>query len=268
MQVYRELRILTARPTPADEARVAHRLFGVLAATEVCSAVRWRDMALAEIAGALGDGKRPIVVGGTGLYLRTLMHGIAAVPGIPDAVRARGRALFERLGSAAFHRLLAERDQIMAARLGPGDSQRLVRAWEVVEATGRSLAEWQRGRPAAPALDFRVVALMPPREILYAACDARVHTMIDDGALAEACRLDRLRLDPALPVMKAVGLREFLTHLRGEIPLAMAVALAQQATRRYAKRQMTWLRHQVRPDIATEAQYSSSFIHDIVNKIS
>ena len=268
MQVYRELRILTARPTPADEARVPHRLYGVLPALEACSAARWRDMAGREIAAALAQCKRPIVVGGTGLYLRVLMHGLAAVPAVPAAIRSLTRALHQRLGAAAFHARLAERDPVMATRLHPRDSQRLIRAWDVFEATGRSLADWQSDGKAAPLFDFRMLALTPPRQVVYDACNARLLAMLDAGALDEVRRLARLALDPALPIMKAVGLRELLAHVQGRAALDAAVAGAQQATRRYAKRQLTWLRHQIRPEMTFNAQHSSELLGEIVNKIS
>ena len=231
---------------------------------EACSAARWRDMAGREIAAALAQCKRPIVVGGTGLYLRVLMHGLAAVPAVPAAIRSLTRALHQRLGAAAFHARLAERDPVMATRLHPRDSQRLIRAWDVFEATGRSLADWQSDGKAAPLFDFRMLALTPPRQVVYDACNARLLA----GALDEVRRLARLALDPALPIMKAVGLRELLAHVQGRAALDAAVAGAQQATRRYAKRQLTWLRHQIRPEMTFNAQYSSELLGEIVKKIS
>lgn len=246
MQVYRELAILTARPGPADLARAPHRLYGVLPGREACSAGRWRGLALEEIAAARAGGRLPIVVGGTGLYLRALERGLAPLPEVPAPVRAAARARHRALGAARFHAELAQRDPVMAARLAPADTQRLVRAWEVLEATGRSLAEWQAEAPvagAAPARFLRLVRL-PPRAALYAACDARFRAMVDAGALEEVRALLDLGLDPALPVMKAVGVAELASHLAGEAALDEAIARAQQATRNYAKRQMTWLRTQ------------------------
>lgn len=246
MQLYRELAVLTARPGPAEEARAPHRLYGVLPAAEPCSAARWRALALAAIEEACEEGRVPILVGGTGLYFRALLKGLAPVPAVPGAVRRRVRELFEREGGAAFHARLAERDPEMAARLGPGDRQRLTRAFEVLEASGRSLAEWQRERPQGPGLGGRMVALRlePPRALLYAACDARFDVMLEKGALEEAHRIAALGLDPGLPAMKAVGLRELIAHLGGEMSLDEARAEAKMATRRYAKRQLTWFRHQ------------------------
>ncbi len=275
MQVYRELRILTARPGAEALARAPHRLYGVLPGREPCSAGRWRDMALDEIAAARTEGRLPLVVGGTGLYLRALAEGLAPVPNLPEAVRETARARHADLGGAAFHAELAARDPVMAARLEPGDSQRLIRAWEVLEATGRSLADWQApgGAEAGPRPDsapdgtpaptrlLRLVCL-PPRPALYAACDARLRAMIEIGALEEVRALRALGLDPRLPVMKALGVRELGHHLDGTLSLDDAIALTQQATRNYAKRQMTWLRTQTAPDgpraVTLNEQYSKS----------
>jgi tRNA dimethylallyltransferase len=279
MQVYRELRILTARPGADALARAPHRLYGVLPGREPCSAGRWREMALDEIAAARTEGRLPLVVGGTGLYLRALAEGLAPVPNLPEAAREAARARHADLGGAAFHAELAARDPVMAARLEPGDSQRLIRAWEVLEATGRSLADWQApggdqagtgpdGAPdsaasAAPAPTrlLRLVCL-PPRPALYAACDARLRAMVENGALEEVRALRALGLDPRLPVMKALGVRELGRHLDGTLSLDGAIAQTQQATRNYAKRQMTWLRTQTAPDgpraVTLNEQYSES----------
>ncbi len=259
MQVYDGLRILTNRPDPEDEARAPHRLFGVVPVDEVCSAARWRHLALAEIATARASGALPIITGGTGLYIRALLEGLSPVPDIPTEVRAAGRARHEEIGGAAFHDELATRDPEMAARLAPGDSQRLIRAWEVLEATGESLADWQRQPPdggvySGPVL---MLALMPPRDGLYATCDARFLAMIRDGALDEARALDARDLDPALPALKALGVPELCRHLSGECSLDEAIAAAQQATRRYAKRQLTWLRHQAPGAVVFEGVHSS-----------
>lgn len=253
MQVYRDLRILTARPGPAEEARAPHRLYGVLDAAELCSAARWRDMALEEIEAA----SVPIVVGGTGLYIRALLEGLAPVSEIPASVRAEARALHRKLGGTAFRARLAERDPEGAARLHEGDTQRLVRAWEVVVATGRPLGEWQRAqpRPARPGPVLALV-LLPPRATLYESCDRRLERMLAAGALDEVRRLLARELDPALPVMKALGVPAFARHLRGEIPLPEALRLAQAATRQYAKRQTTWFRHQLPIARRFDAQYS------------
>ncbi|WP_299391067.1 tRNA (adenosine(37)-N6)-dimethylallyltransferase MiaA [Pelagibius sp.] len=271
MQVYRDLAILTARPTVEDMGAVPHRLYGTLPGDQVCSAGRWRELALAEAGRALASGKLPILVGGTGLYLRAFEKGLSAVPEIPAAVRAETRDLLAEIGAVALHARLAEADPVMAERLAPGDGQRVARAWEVVTATGASLAEWQaREGEAAPYRCIKV-CLLPEREALYAACDRRLEAMIDQGALEEVRTLLARSLDPGLPVMKALGVPELAAHLRGERSLPDALAQAQQATRRYAKRQMTWLRHQFLgndPTVITlNAQYSESLKPKLFAKI-
>ena len=261
LQCYRDLEILTARPDAADCARVPHRLYGFLDAAERGSVGDWRTRALAEMAAAPEEGRLPIVVGGTGLYLRTLALGLAPFPEIPETIRQKALALHRTLGGAAFREHLAGLDADSARRLHAGDTQRLVRAYEVVRATGIPIGAW-RCRPQEPApYRFATVLLMPPRERLYAACDARLSAMIKRGALDEAAALAARELDPALPAMKAVGLPELMRHLRGEAPLTEAVAEAQRATRRYAKRQMTWFRHQMAPDLILDEQFSASLLH-------
>lgn len=264
MQVYGLLRVVTARPSPEDEARVPHRLYGVLPPTDLCSAGRWQDMAEAEMRAAWADGRLPVVVGGTGLYIRALTEGLSPIPDVPDDVRQAARELFARLGNEAFHARLAGRDPVMAARLHPGNSQRLVRAWEVLEATGRSLAEWQEQPPQGAAqADFATIVLAPPREALYASCDGRFLKMIEQGALVEVAALDALAPDPALPVMKALGVPELRALLQGAMTRDEAVAAAQQATRRYAKRQLTWFRHQINTPFVVNKKYSESLPAEI-----
>ncbi|HTZ37125.1 MAG TPA: tRNA (adenosine(37)-N6)-dimethylallyltransferase MiaA [Stellaceae bacterium] len=258
-QLYRDLRVLTARPDAAAEARAPHRLYGFLDAAERGSAARWRGLATAEIDAALAAGRLPIVVGGTGLYLRALMRGLAPIPDIPAAVRAEAAALYEALGGSGFRARLAALDPATAARLPPGDRTRLTRAFEVVRATGVPIGAWQ-DRAAGPArYRFATLLIAPPRDALYAACDARFAAMVAAGGLAEAAALRARRLDPGLPAMKAVGVPELMRHLAGEITLAEAVAAAQQATRRYAKRQTTWFRHQIDAGLICSEQYSESF---------
>jgi tRNA dimethylallyltransferase len=269
MQVYRDLNVLTARPGPDAEARAPHRLYGVIDASEACSAGRWRDMALAEIAAAREKALLPIVAGGTGLYLHALIRGLAAVPPVPPAAREAARALHAELGGTAFRARLAAHDPVAAARLPAGDTQRLVRAYEVVTATGRPLAEWQRmdAPRAGPAPS--AVILLPPREELYAACDRRVLAMVERGAFAEVATLKTRGLAPALPAMKAVGVRELGLYLDGKASRAEAIAAMQQATRRYAKRQYTWLRHRMegmRP-LTIGAQFSESLCPGIFSFI-
>jgi tRNA dimethylallyltransferase len=274
MQVYRELPILTAQPAAEAQALAPHRLYGFLPAAERCSVARWRAAAQQEIAATLAEGRLPVVVGGTGLYLRALIEGLSPIPEIPTDLRAAAQQRLTALGSVGLHAELARRDPPMAARLRPSDRQRLLRAWEVLEATGRSLEDWHRQPGAGLAtegLPLVRLALLPGREALYAACNARFDAMLERGALAEVAALAAQRLDPDLSAMKALGVRELLAHLRGERPLAEAVAAAQQATRNYAKRQMTWLRHQAAGfqgfELEVGAQFSERFLGEIFNII-
>ncbi len=272
VQLYRELEVLAARPSADDMTRAPHRLYGVIAATDPCSAGRWRAMALKEIAAANERGRLPILVGGTGLYLKALMEGLAPVPEIPQAARAAAVTRHARLGAEKFHAQLGRLDPVMAARLGPEDTQRVIRAYEVAAATGRSLADWQETpggeeSEAGPRPRYKVLVLDPPRRELYAACDQRFERMVRNGAVDEVRRLDALGLDPGLPVMKAVGVAELSRYVRGELTLDAAVALARRSTRRYAKRQVTWFRHQVPGPRRIAAQYSQSLKGEIFSFI-
>ena len=261
MQLYRDLRLLTARPSPEDEAQAPHHLFGVADAADGWSTGRWLRAA-AEVLDDLAARRRPaVVVGGTGLYFRALTEGLADIPAIPPDVRAAAETDFEAMGEDAFRARLATGDPAAATRIAPGDRQRLVRAWEVLAATETPLSDWQAATgPALPREAWRGVALEPDRAALYARCDARLEAMVEAGALDEVAALAARRLDPALPLMKAVGVREFAACLRGEASLAEALAVAQRETRRYAKRQMTWVRRQMADwpritAVETEAQW-------------
>lgn len=245
LQLYADLRLLTARPSTEEEARAPHHLFGVADGADGWSVGRWLNAALPILADISARGRRAIVVGGTGLYFRALTKGLAEIPAVPAAVRRTSVETYERLGEEAFRWALAERDRAAADRIAPGDRQRLLRAYEVAEATGRALSDWQAGTEAPLTVNqWRAVVLEPDRKALYARCDARLDAMIEAGALDEVRALMARRLDPMAPVMKAVGVRELAAHLRAELTLAEAVALAQQETRRYAKRQLTWFRNQ------------------------
>ncbi|MBI1775936.1 MAG: tRNA (adenosine(37)-N6)-dimethylallyltransferase MiaA [Proteobacteria bacterium] len=268
MQVYRELSVLTARPTEAMLARAPHRLYGVLSARELCSAGSWRRLALAEIAAAEAAGQLPIVTGGTGLYLRALTQGLAPIPPIPAEVRDRVRRRYEAIGAAAFQAELAARDPVMGGRIRPGDRQRQIRAAEVLEATGRSLADWQSEAGQAPGEHaFMTLLIMPPRAALYAAANARLARMLEEGALEEVRDLMALGLSPAMPALKALGVADLGRHLAGEVSLDAALAASQAATRRYAKRQVTWFRHQPLPATILLEQYYESLPPEIFAKI-
>jgi tRNA dimethylallyltransferase len=263
MQVYRDLRIITARPSRADEARAPHRLYGHVDAAENYSVGRWCVDVRAVLTEAERAGKIPIVVGGTGLYFKALTQGLAAMPPVPADIRAAIRAWLQSNGAEALHAELARRDPVMAARLKPGDRMRVARALEVFEATGRSLAEWQReGMLVILSPEHAIkIFLNPERGALHRRIDARFDAMLAAGALDEVRALDARGLDPLLPAMKAHGVPWLRRHLRGEITRDEAAAGAKADTRRYTKRQLTWFRHQM-PGwrwIAPEAAAQTAF---------
>ena len=245
MQVYRDLRVITARPTPEEEAKVPHRLYGHVDAAVNFSAGHWVADAAAVLAEVRTQNRLPIFVGGSGLYFKALTRGLSAVPPIPPAIREGVRARLERDGVEALHAELRQRDPASAERLKPRDRTRIARALEVVEATGRSLTDWHReGLP--PLLpQSRALFLVPDRDQLYARIDARFDAMLNAGALEEVAALAARHLDPLLPAMKAHGVPALLGHLRGETTLAEAAAIGRANTRHYAKRQFTWFRHQL-----------------------
>jgi tRNA dimethylallyltransferase len=248
IQLYRDLRILSARPSPEEEAEVPHRLYGVADGAEAWSVGRWVRAVEPILAGLAAESRPAIVTGGTGLYFRALVKGLAEIPAVPADLRTALSARFDAVGEAAFRAELALADPDAAARIAPGDRQRLIRALEVYEATGRALTDWRADtRPLLAPGSYEALVIEPPREVLYARCDARFEAMVGSGAVEEAEALAARGLSPELPVMKAVGLRELLAWRRGELSREAAVALGQQETRRYAKRQLTWFRNQT-PD--------------------
>ncbi|MGN6356526.1 MAG: tRNA (adenosine(37)-N6)-dimethylallyltransferase MiaA [Novosphingobium sp.] len=241
-QVYADLAVLSARPSSAEMQGVPHRLFGTWDGAAACSAADWAAAARSEIAEAHASGAVPILVGGTGLYIRTLIDGIAPVPPIDPAVRTAVRGLTT---DEAYAALRAE-DQARAEKLDPADSTRIARALEVVRSTGRTLAEWQERREGGigDAVALHPAILLPDRAELYARCDLRFERMLDGGAVEEVAALLARELDPDLPVMRAIGVAEIGGLLRGDWPRDEALRRGAQATRNYAKRQFTWLRHQ------------------------
>ena len=243
MQVYREAPILTAQPSDADKARVPHLLYGHVSARDVYSVGRWREDAIAALAQA--GGRTPIFVGGTGMYFSALTDGLADIPPTPDAVREEARALLQEIGVERLHARLAERDPLTASKLRPSDPQRVLRAYEVFEATGRPLVEWQEA-PAAPVLkDAKIAAFVldPPRPELRARIAARFAQMVEQGGLEEAAAL--AGLDPALPAAKLLGLRPLQALVAGTLTREEALDAAITGTRQFAKRQMTWFRHRM-----------------------
>jgi tRNA dimethylallyltransferase len=250
MQVYAPLRLLTARPPPQDESRAPHRLYGHIPAAERYSVGRWL-LDVAEVLATLRQrGQMPIIVGGTGLYFKALTEGLATVPPIPAPVREHWRLRGREEAPEALHAILAERDPESAAAIRPSDRVRIVRALEVLDGTGRSLIAWQRMANSplplvAPESATRIV-IDPDRPALHERISARADQMVAAGALDEVRALPGLGIDPAFPAMKAIGVREFIDHFSGKLSLDEAVAAVKTETRRYAKRQSTWFRNQMR----------------------
>lgn len=245
-QVYADLQVLSARPDAAEMQGVPHQLFGEWDGAVACSAADWAAQARAVIAEVHGAGGVPILVGGTGLYLQTLLDGIAPIPPIDPAVRDHARAL----PVAQAYALLQQHDAERVVQLSPNDRTRVARALEVVLSTGRTLAAWQQERSGgiAAAVTLAPLVLTPPRDWLYARCDQRFAAMLSRGAIAEVEQLLTRQLDPDLPVMRAIGVPEIAAFIGGELDHAAMVQRGQQATRNYAKRQYTWLRGQTPPD--------------------
>jgi len=278
MQVYRELRVLTARPTPEEEARVPHRLYGVRPAAEAGSVAWWRNAALAAMEEVRLDGRLPILTGGTGMYFLSLTEGLADIPEPSPAARAEARRLLAELGPVALHARLAASDPATAARLHPEDGQRIARAWEVWRGTGAGLAAWQQRRGPPAPWRFSAVLLDPPRTELRAAIATRFAAMLRAGAADEVRALLALRLDPALPAMRAHGVPELSAWLRGEISLDEAQRRTELVTGQYTKRQATWFRHHalapparahtIRVRIAGSTQFSERFLEEIEQLLS
>jgi tRNA dimethylallyltransferase len=247
MQVYRDLRIITARPTNDEMALAPHRLYGHVDAAELYSAGRWLRDAEREIAEAREAGRTAIVIGGTGLYFSALLRGLSAVPEVPAEIRAQVRELAVDNDNAALHAMLAKRDPRTAAEIRVPDRQRILRALEVVETTGTGLADW-RDEPGTPALregDYDAIFLHVDREALGQRIDARFDQMLEQGALDEVRKLKARNLDPRMPIMKAHGVPWLFKHFDGEISLEEAAAQGKRDTRQYAKRQETWFRNQL-----------------------
>ena len=245
-QVYNDLRMVSARPSAADEARVPHRLYGYRDGATPCSAADWAADARIEIAACQAAGKLPILVGGTGLYLRTLLDGIAPIPPIDPAIREHVRALPVDQSFAA----LTAEDPEAAGRLRASDTSRVARALEIIRSTGRPMADWQRDKQGGigGAVTLAPLVLLPPRDWLYARCNARFDTMLSDGGIEEVRALLDRHLNPMLPVMRAIGVREIAALIRGDADRAATLEAGRTATRQYAKRQYTWFAHQPPPE--------------------
>ena len=278
LQLYRDLSVVTARPDASDEARAPHRLYGVLDGETRGSVAQWLELAREEIEATLQMDGVPIVVGGTGMYLHTLRNGLSAIPEIDAEVRAQSILKHANIGGRAFKAALAELDPVSAAKLHEGDTQRLIRAYEVVTSTGRTLPEWQAEpiNPPPESWRFKTFVIEPTRTVLYTNCDRRFDIMLEKGALVEVKKLYERELDPQLPVMKAVGAPELMAVIKGDWTLPYAREKAQQSTRNYAKRQLTWFRHQLpeavrlehnRPEFPSEAANLAHQIRQIAMRV-
>ncbi|HEU5482086.1 MAG TPA: tRNA (adenosine(37)-N6)-dimethylallyltransferase MiaA, partial [Sphingomicrobium sp.] len=245
-QIYSDLAVLSAAPSATDRRRAEHRLYGIRDGSKPCSAAEWAELARREIASVHASNRLPILVGGTGLYIRTLLEGIAPVPKVDPGIRRQVRSVAVEENRV----LLEERDPKAASKLNPADTARIARALEVVLSTGRTLSEWQQHREGgiADRVQLQPLILLPPRPWLYARCDARFQTMVESGAIEEVNALLARNLDPSAPVMRAIGVREITACLAGEIDDNEMIARGQQATRNYAKRQYTWFAHQPPPE--------------------
>ena len=252
MQTYDAFPILTAQPSAEERARVPHVLYGLLPLGETLSAARWRTLAEAEIERAHAEGRTPILCGGSGLYLRTLMQGIAPIPDAPAELRQQANEEWQAMGADTFRARLMEKDPTIVARLKPGDRQRHVRAWEVWLATGRPLSAWQEGEAKPAPWRFASLLLAPERGWLRERIERRFDAMLAGGVLAEARAVFDRNPDPHWPGLKAHGAPELFRHFRGELTLAEARRIAIDHTRQYAKRQMTWFRHQMAPDLVVD----------------
>lgn len=278
MQVYQGLEILTAQPPPQDREAVPHALYGFHPPEAAMSAAIWREFAVPAIRKAQAQGRLPILTGGTGFYLKALLEGLSPIPPVPELITRDTRARLEREGVAALYAALTKADPETAARMEPGDAQRIARAWSVYQATGMPLSDWQ-ALPLSGApkdLIFYVAVLLPDRKAIYGACDDRFMRMVDHGAIAEVRALVAQEIPLHQPAMRAVGVPEISAFLNGALDREAMIARAQQATRHYAKRQMTWFRNQLlnRPAprcahicYAEDAQLLESFLVRLTNNI-
>ena len=264
MQLYKDLSVITARPSDADMALAPHRLYGVLDGNIRASVAMWLEMADIEMNEAWKAGKTPIIIGGTGMYLNAGLSGLASIPEVPIAIHDASVALHKDIGGTAYRQALAEFDPETAQRLFDGDTQRLIRAMGVVKATGRPISAWQTD-PHKGAFKGNVttVKLLPDRDLLYQIINDRFDMMIEAGTFDEVKRLIGRNLDPGLPIMKALGVRQISAYLRGDMGKADAIHQAKQDSRHYAKRQMTWLRNNFNAEFELNKKYSESFFEEI-----
>ncbi len=272
MQIYDALATLTAQPDTNELARAPHRLYGVLDPSEGLDAEKWRDMATIEIRSAHDAGHVPVIVGGTGFYIKTLMEGLSPIPAVDPDIRARGEEQLAKIGIEAFYEDLVEKDPLIDGKIDAQNPRRVMRAWEVLEATGRSLIHWQSVPKSGPpeGLKFIVISVMPDRDWLYDRCNRRFEIMFDSGAVDEVRDLlawiDAGKVPEDALITKAIGFPEIIGWVNGETSKETAIESAQQATRNYAKRQMTWARNQLDADITFDP--ASDDVKNVVNSLS
>lgn len=268
-QIYREIPIITAQPSADEQAITSHRLYGCISASEHCSVADWIALAKDEISAVHARGKVPFLVGGTGMYIQALTQGISSIPTISPTVRSMAREMLACMGNEAFHEYLTQRDPVMARRLAKGDSQRMVRALEVIEQTGVSLSQWQQVAPQKIYNEHQIITFFfsPEREKTYQNCEKRFHLMLDRGVIEEIKALQSMNLEPTVPAMKAHGVPELLAYLNGQMTLEQASAQAILNTRHYIKRQWTWYRHQMPDAIRLDADHYKTARQQVIEKI-
>ena len=268
VQIYREIKILSGRPTSDDYRKAPHRLYGIMSIFKPCTLGIWRKMALEAIKECELSGRLPIICGGTGLYIKFLLNELSAIPEISPSIKLEAREKLKELGNENFRELLSKNDPASASRIKSGDTNRLLRAWEVFTATTKPLSYWhKKSRKAGSQHKFFKVCLMPERKALYSICDQRFLEFVEQGAVEEARAFDFITASPELPASKTLGLLELIKYTKGELELSDAVEQAQRATRRYAKRQLTWFRHQLDEDFLIQNLSCSKTVSDCFKKI-
>lgn len=268
VQIYREIKILSGRPTSDDYRKAPHRLYGIMSIFKPCTLGIWRKMALETIKECELSGRLPIICGGTGLYIKFLLNELSTIPEISPSIKLEAREKLKELGNENFRELLSKNDPASASRIKSGDTNRLLRAWEVFTATTKPLSYWhKKSRKAGSQHKFFKVCLMPERKALYSICDQRFLEFVEQGAVEEARAFDFITASPELPASKTLGLLELVKYTKGELELSDAVEQAQRATRRYAKRQLTWFRHQLDEDFLIQNLSCRKTVSDCFKKI-
>ena len=268
VQIYREIKILSGRPTSDDYRKAPHRLYGIMSIFKPCTLGIWRKMALETIKECELSGRLPIICGGTGLYIKFLLNELSAIPEISPSIKLEAREKLKELGNENFRELLSKNDPASASRIKSGDTNRLLRAWEVFTATTKPLSYWhKKSRKAGSQHKFFKVCLMPERKALYSICDQRFLEFVEQGAVEEARAFDFITASPELPASKTLGLLELIKYTKGELELSDAIEQAQRTTRRYAKRQLTWFRHQLDEDFLIQNLSCRKTVSDCFKKI-